>query len=127
MPFTLPAPTTNVNGWAPIWANFLAIVSALNTPAVPPASPPITSGSGNWTSSSTTTAIKIVGSGPGGQGGSGNNEGGGGAGEFGEYFVSVSPNTSYSYVIGVQGSGNPTTITINGVVYSFAAGGNGSG
>src|SRR5271166_2687779 len=30
MPFTLPAPTTNVNGWAPIWANFTAIAAFLN-------------------------------------------------------------------------------------------------
>ena len=34
MPFTLPAPTTNVNGWAPIWANFLALAgAAFNTPS----------------------------------------------------------------------------------------------
>ena|SRR5208282_1472028 len=30
MPFTLPAPTTNVNGWAPIWANFTTIAAFLN-------------------------------------------------------------------------------------------------
>lgn len=86
-----------------------------------PAPTVLTSGSGNFTTSATTTLIRVALQGPGGTGwtrtgGDTANGSGGGSGEYCEYLIPVAINTAYAYVVGT--AGNATTLTVGSVVYS---------
>lgn len=103
----------------------------------------LSSGSGTFTTGASTTLIHVRGVGGGGQGGgatSGSSQAGAGqggcSGGYFEAWISVSPSTGYSYVIGAAGSastgastgesGGNTTLTVGGTTYEGNGGPGGS-
>ena len=70
-------------------------------------------GSGTWNAPSFVRAVEIecigAGGGGGGNNGGGSNGGGGGGGGYARALIACTPGTSYSYTVGLGGSGGPTT------------------
>jgi len=124
-PFTLPAPTTNVNPWAPIWANFLGtaanpvglqqiintIITAVNAGGGTALNGQQFLASGTFTAPAGVSSawVTIVGGGGAGAGSSNHltNGSGGGGGSEAAFAVpyAVTPLSSYTVTIGAGGVG----------------------
>lgn len=104
-----------VSNWNVILHALPGLVTGVPSPTI------YTSGSGNFTTSGTTTLIKVVLQAAGGNGGAAGNAntkngGGGGAGEYAEFIIPVAASTNYAYSVGAVGA--TTTFTVGRVVYT---------